>query len=391
MILLRDLSPRLLPLLICGAIVITGCGGRNSAPPLPGASAGSPAAATSAPAAQEPRSATPGGPAACPPTGAAARLDAAGATFPAPLYTRWFAEYNTLCRVQINYQAVGSGGGIAQHTQKTVSFGASDAILTAAQKAAAPNTLMIPTVAGAVTPVVNLPALQRGQLKLSPDTLAGIFLGDIVKWNDPRIAADSAGVNLPNQDVIVVHRSDGSGTTNIFTAYLASVSGAWKDKVGSGNSVNWPAGLGGEGNAGVAGQVRQLPGAIGYVELAYARQNNMAWPALKNKAGRFVEPSLEATTAAMDGIQIPPSTEVMIVDSANQNAFPIAGFTWVLVYEDGGDPGVAKAIAHMLWWATHDGQKLASELDYAPLSDTARTAAESQIKKIKAGGAPALR
>ncbi|HEY3117497.1 MAG TPA: phosphate ABC transporter substrate-binding protein PstS, partial [Chloroflexota bacterium] len=245
-------------------------------------------------------------------------------------------------------------------------------------------------VAGSEALVVNLPGVQRGQIKLSAETLAGIFLGDITKWNDPKLGADNPGLNLPNQDVITVHRSDGSGTTNIFTTYLAAVSPAWKDKVGAGNSVNWPAGLGGEGNAGVAGQVRQLPGAIGYVELAYAKQNNMTWVALKNKSGKYIEPTIEATTAAMEGVQIPPSTEVMIVDSANPDAYPIAGFTWLLVYEQPPDAAAAKSVAHMAWWATHDGQNDAPQLDYAPLSTAARTAAEAQIKKIKAGAADAL-
>jgi phosphate transport system substrate-binding protein len=327
-----------------------------------------------------------GGVANCPPAGSATRLDGAGATFPAPLYTRWFAEYKTLCNVEINYQAIGSGGGIAQHTAKTVDFGASDGILTQAQKDAAPNTLMIPTVAGSEALVVNLPGLQQGQLKLSGETVAGIFLGEITKWNDPKIAAENSGVNLPNQDVVVVHRSDGSGTTNIFTNYLSAVSPTWKDKVGAGNSVNWPTGLGGEGNAGVAGQVRQLPGAIGYVELAYAKQNNMTWASLKNKAGNYLQPTLEATTAAMEGVSIPPSTEVMIVDSSNPQAYPIAGFTWILAYQNPEDAAKARTVAHFLWWATHEGERLATQLDYAPLSPAATTAAEAQIRKIQGGG-----
>ena len=358
--------------------------------PLPGdQNTASQAAATSGPAQAQPAAAG-SAVANCPPTGAAARLDGAGATFPAPLYSRWFSEYNTLCKVEINYQSIGSGGGIAQHTAKTVNFGASDGILTAAQKETAPGTLMIPTVAGAEAIVVNLPGIQRGQIKLTPANLAAIYLGDIIKWNDPRIAADNAGVTLPDLDIIVVHRADGSGTTNIFTTYLSAVSRAWKDKVGAGNAVNWPTGLGGQGNEGVAGQVRQLPGGIGYVELAYARQNNMTWASLQNKSGRFLEPSLDGTTAAMEGVQIPESTEVMIIDSANPNAYPISGFTWILVYQDQTDAAVARSVAHMLWWATHDGEKFATDLDYAKLSPSAQKAAEAQIKKIRVGGAAVI-
>jgi phosphate transport system substrate-binding protein len=348
----------------------------------PGSGAGSPVAA------QSPVAPAAGGSnvAACPPSGSATQLTGAGATFPGPIYSRWFSDYKSQCNVEINYQAIGSGGGISQHTQKTVNFGASDGIMTDAQKQAAPGTLHIPTVAGAVAVVVNLPGVQRGQVKLTPDTLAAIYLGQITKWNDPRLMADNQGVPLSDVDIIVVRRADGSGTTNIFTSYLAKVSNAWRDQVGAGNSVNWPVGLGGEGNAGVAGQVRQLPGGIGYVELAYAKQNNMVWASLRNQANRFVEPTLEATTAAMEGVQIPESTEVMIVDSANQNAYPIAGFTWLLVYQEQSDAAVGRTLAQVIWWATHDGQRTAAELDYAPLSPGAQRAAEGQIRKIRAGG-----
>lgn len=375
----------------CGAVlatlVLAACQPQGA--PLPAQQGGAPQArATAAGGAQ-----TGGGSGAtpsCPPAGAGRQLTGAGATFPAPLYTRWFAEYRNMCNVEINYQAIGSGGGIRQHTEKTVEFGASDGIMTDAQKAAAPGTLHIPTVAGAVAPVVNLRGIRSGQLRLTPDTLAGIYLGQITRWNDQRLRNDNPSLNLPDQDIIVVHRSDGSGTTNIFTSYLAAVSPAWRETVGAGNSVRWPAGLGGEGNAGVAGQVRQLPGAIGYVELAYAKQNNLPWVAMRNRAGQFIEPSIEATTAAMEGVQIPESTEVMIVDSANPAAFPIAGFTWILVYEDQTDPAAARTLAHMLWWATHDGARIAPELEYAPLSAAAQRAAEAQIKKIRVGGQPIL-
>jgi phosphate transport system substrate-binding protein len=263
--------------------------------------------------------------------------------------------------------------------------------MTAQQKSEAPGSLHIPMVAGAVTPVVNLQGIRAGQLRLTPDTLAGIYLGEITRWNDARLRTANPGLNLPDQDVIVVRRSDGSGTTNIFTSYLAAVSPTWQQRVGAGNSVNWPTGLGGEGNAGVAGQVRQLPGAIGYVELAYAKQNNIAWVAMQNQAGNFIEPSLEATTAAMEGVQIPESTEVMIVNSANPQAFPIAGFTWILVYQDQSNPAVANTLATMLWWAIHDGQSTAPQLDYAPLSLAAQHAAEAQIMRITSAGVAVIR
>lgn len=327
----------------------------------------------------------------CPPAGSAATLTGAGATFPAPLYTRWFDEYKQQCNVSVNYQAIGSGGGIKQHTSKLVDFGASDGILTEKQKEEATGTLMIPMTSGAVAVVVNLQGVETGKLKLTPETLSGIYLGTITKWDDPKLAADNAGLKLPSQPITVARRSDGSGTTNIFTSYLADVSADWKGKVGKGNSVQWPVGVGGEGNAGVAGIVKQRPGSIGYVELAYAMQNKLTWVALKNKSGAFVEPSLEATTAAMEGITIPDNTEVMIVNSANPKAYPIAGFTWILVYENQTDKAKAEALATMLWWAIHDGQKYATQLDYAPLSPAATTKAEVLIKKIKVNGQPVIK
>jgi phosphate transport system substrate-binding protein len=249
---------------------------------------------------------------------------------------------------------------------------------------------MIPTVAGAVAVVVNIPGIQAGQLRLTADTLARIYQGEITRWDDQRLQADNPSLSLPNTDIIVVRRSDGSGTTNIFTSYLAAISSGWARDVGAGNSVSWPVGLGGEGNAGVAGQVRQLPGAVGYVELAYATQNNMAWVTLRNSSGNWVQPSLAATTAAMEGTAIPESTEIMIVNSANPDAYPIAGFTWILVYENQPSMTVAQTLASMLWWTTHDGQSYAGQLEYAPLSPTARAAAEAQIRRIMVDGQPVL-
>ncbi|MPZ14918.1 MAG: phosphate ABC transporter substrate-binding protein PstS [Chloroflexi bacterium] len=375
---------------VVATLLLAAC--QSQAAPLPGQSG------TQAPSAPARPAATSGAQtsdpavevADCPPSGAATQLTGAGATFPAPLYTRWFAEYRNICGVEINYQAIGSGGGIRQHTERTVDFGASDGILTSQQFEAAPGTIMVPMTAGAEAIVVNLPGIARGQLKLSPETLAGIFLGEITKWNDPRIAADNQGMNLPDQDVIVVHRSDGSGTTFIFVDYLSKVSTAWRDRVGVGTSVDWPVGLGGEGNAGVAGQVRQLPGAVGYVELAYAVQNNMTWAAVKNAGGRFVEPSLEGATVAMEGVTLPDDMQVMITNTNRPDGYPIAGFTWMLVYEDQADSAKAQTLTHFLWWALHDGQSIGPELEYAPLSSEAVSKAEALVMQITAGGDPLL-
>ena len=347
------------------------------------------ASATAAPKpteAAKPAAATAASDQTCPATGSATTLTGAGATFPNPLYTRWFDEYAKLCNVKVNYQAIGSGGGIQQHSKKLVDFGASDGILTDQQKTDAPGTLMIPMTSGAVAVVVNLEGVESGKLKLTPDTLAGIYLGTITKWDDPKLAADNAGLKLPAQAITVVRRADGSGTTNIFTSYLAEVSADWKSKVGKGNAVHWPVGIGGEGNAGVAGAVKQRTGSIGYVELAYARQNKLVWTALKNQSGAFVEPTLDGTTAAMEGVTIPDSTEVMIVNSANAKAYPICGLTWILVYEQQTDKGKAQSLVSVLWWALHAGQKFAADLDYAALSPAATQKAEALVRRIKSDG-----
>src|SRR5581483_9307091 len=317
-------------------------------------------------------------------------LTGAGATFPAPLYTRWFAEYHQRCGVQINYQAIGSGGGISQHTNHTVDFGASDGLLTPAQLDAAPGTIMIPMTAGAEAIIVNLQGFQRGQLRLTPDALAGIYLGEVTKWNDARIASANPGLSLPSQDIIVVHRSDGSGTTFIFTDYLSKVSTAWSQRVGSGTSVNWPTGLGGEQNAGVAGQVAQLPGSIGYVELAYAVQNNLVWASLQNAAGEWVEPTLDGTTVAMQGVSLPDTMQVMLTNSTHPAAYPIAGFTWILVYADQTNAAKARTLAYFLSWALTQGQTFSADLFYAPLSPNAVEKAEALIHKITANGQPVL-
>ncbi len=325
---------------------------------------------------------------ACPPGGSATALTGAGATFPAPLYTRWFDAYASMCNVQINYQAIGSGGGIRQHTERTVDFGASDGILTAEQDSAAPGTLMIPTVAGAVAVVVNLEGVMAGRLNMSGDTVARIYLGEITRWNDGRLMAENPGASLPNRAITPVRRSDGSGTTNIFTSYLSAISPDWRTRVGAGNSVQWPAGVGGDGNAGVAGQVRQIPGAVGYVELAYALQNSLAWVGLRNQANVYVEPSLASTTAAMEGVALPEDMRVMIVDSATPDAYPIAGFTWLLVYQNQTDRAKAQSLVTMLRWAVTDAQTLAAPLEYAALSPSAQDRALALINRVTLGGQP---
>jgi len=371
------------------AFLLAACGGgETTGTPSPAAT--SPGATrTPAPATPTPAAANP-----CPPAGAATGLTGAGATFPNPLYTKWIDEYKKLCNVKINYQPIGSGGGIKAITDKTVDFGASDGIMTDAQETAAETAggpvLHIPMVSGAEAVVFNLPNLQRGQLKLSPDVLSDIYLKKITKWNDPRITALNSGLSLPNTDIAVVHRSDGSGTTFIFTNYLSKVSQEWSTKVGSATSVNWPGDIGGEGNAGVAAQVRQIPGAIGYVELAYAIQNNMIWASLKNQAGNFLEPGLDATTAAAVGITLPDDMKVLLTNSSNSNAYPIVGFTWVLAYVNQTDKAKGQALVSYLWWAIHDGQKFTKDLLYAALPAEAVKKAEAEIKSVNYQGQPLL-
>jgi phosphate transport system substrate-binding protein len=323
-------------------------------------------------------------------TSQAQSLNGAGATFPAPLYTKWFDEYNKLTGVKINYQAVGSGAGIKQITAGTVDFGASDGIMTDEQVAAAEAyggpILHIPMTSGAVAVIYNLQGIASGQLKLTGEVLADIYLKKITKWNDPAITTLNPGMNLPSADIAVVHRSDGSGTTFIFTNYLSKISEEWKTTVGNATSVSWPGDIGGEGNAGVAGQVKQIPGGIGYVELAYATQNNLPWTALKNASGNYVEPSLEATTKASEGIALPDDMKIMITNSTNPGAYPIAGFTWILVFVNQKNEPVGQALVNMLWWNIHEGQQYCEALDYAPLSASAVTKAENEIKTINYQG-----
>ena len=313
-------------------------------------------------------------------------VNGAGATFPAPLYMKWFAEYHKLHPdFAFNYQAIGSGGGIQQITAGTVDFGASDAPLKDEQIAKIPDVVHVPTVLGAVVVTYNAPVKS---LKLTPDVLAAIFLGRITRWNDPAVVAINPGEKLPDAAIAVAHRSDGSGTTFAFTDYLAKVSPEWKAKVGAGTSVQWPVGLGGKGNDGVTGLVKQMPGSIGYVELAYANQNKLALAELRNRDGAFVKPSLESTSAAAAGVAMPADYRVSITDAAGKDAWPIASFTYLLVHRDQKDAAKGEALATFLWWATHEGQRYASPLDYAPLPKPVVAMVEKTLQSLTVQGRP---
>jgi phosphate transport system substrate-binding protein len=314
-------------------------------------------------------------------------LNAAGATFPFPLYSKWMHEYNRIHpNIRINYQSIGSGGGIRQITAGTVDFGASDAPMTPDEEKAAPATLFhIPTTLGAVCITYNIAGV-TSSLNITPDVLADIYLGKLTKWNDPRLTKPNPSVKLPDTTITVVHRSDGSGTTNVFTDYLSKVSSDWKTTVGMGKSVKWPTGLGGKGNEGVTGQVKTTPGAIGYVELAYAMQNKLPVAAMQNKAGQFVKPSIPAITEAAAGVDMPPSLHVSITDPTGKTAYPISAFTYLLVYQKAKDPVKGSAIAHFVWWAIHDGQKYSAALDYAPLPESVVKKEEARLKDLTAGG-----
>jgi phosphate transport system substrate-binding protein len=311
-------------------------------------------------------------------------INGAGATFPFPLYSKWFSDYHKAHpQYQFNYQSIGSGGGIKQITEHTVDFGASDAPLTDEELAKAPGIVHIPTVMGAVVVTYNAPV---ASLKLTPKTIAGIFLGAITKWNDPALAGDNPGVKLPDGAVAVVHRSDGSGTTNIFTDYLAKVSPEWKAKVGAGKSVKWPAGLGAKGNEGVTGLVKSTPGAVGYVELAYATQNKLPMAELKNHDGFFVKPSIQGTSLAAAGVEMPKDFRVSITDAKGKDAYPMASFTYLLVYRDQTDAAKGKSLLNFIWWAVHDGQKFAPPLDYAPLPKAVVTQVEQTLHSMTIQG-----
>jgi phosphate transport system substrate-binding protein len=312
-------------------------------------------------------------------------LNGAGATFPNPMYSKWFSEYHKLHPdVQINYQPIGSGGGIRQVIAGTVDFGASDMPMTDDQlREAKVKILNIPTVLGAVVPAYNIPGV-TGEVKFTPDALAGIFLGKITKWNDKAIAGPNPGVNFPNQDILVVHRSDGSGTSFIWTDYLSKVNAEWKNQVGSGTSVKWPIGLGGKGNEGVAGSIRQLQGSIGYVELIYAVQNNIAYGSVRNAAGNFVKASLEGVTAAAASApKMPPDFRVSITNAPGKESYPISSFTWLLIPAQSKDPAKGKILADFLNWMVTDGQKMTAALSYAPLPESVAEKVKEVIKQVK--------
>lgn len=338
-------------------------------------------------------------------------LNGAGATFPKPLYDQWVAAYNKLTGVQINYQGIGSGGGIQGISDQSLDFGASDGPMTDEQlaKAKGGNVLHIPMALGGVVLTYNIPELQgQAALKFTPDTLALVFLGEagrvtgdnprdpIIKWNDARLVVDNPQLANIDKFIVVVHRSDSSGTNNIFTSYLSAVSQDWADIVGFGNSVDWQTGIGAKGNAGVAGNVSQTAYSIGYVEAGYALANNLPMADVQNKAGKFVSATQETVSAAAAGVELPDDMRVKIVNADGDNAYPIAGFTWLLVYENQTDAAKALAITRYAWWATHDGQEyIATSTDavakgYAPLPAPAIAKAEALIEKINVNGTQVL-
>jgi phosphate transport system substrate-binding protein len=316
-------------------------------------------------------------------------INGAGATFPFPIYSKWFSQYNKLHPdIQINYQSIGSGGGIKQITERTVDFGASDAPLTDEQLKKAPGLQHIPTVMGAVVIVWNLPGVP--ELRIAPELLANIYLGKITKWNDPELKKDNPSAKLPDTAITVAHRSDGSGTTSIFTDYLSKVSPEWKAGPGKGTSVNWPAGLGGKGNEGVTGLVKQNEGAIGYVELAYANQNKLPTAELRNHDGQWVKPTLDGVSAAAAKMELPEDYRVSITDQPGKAAYPIAAFTYLLVYRDQHDAQKGDALLEFIWWAEHEGQNGAAALDYAPLPKPVVQKVEQTLKGMTVNGKPVL-
>lgn len=316
-------------------------------------------------------------------------LNGAGATFPYPMYSTWFSEYNKLhSDIQINYQSIGSGGGIRQLIAGTVDFGASDGPMTdqqlaEAEKARGTKILHIPTVLGADVPAYNIPGVS-GEVKFTPEALAGIFRGKITKWNDKAITSVNPDMKFPDQDIIVIHRSDGSGTTYIFTDYLSKISKDWQSEVGKGTSVKWPVGLGGKGNEGVAGMIRQMQGAIGYVELIYAVQNKISYGVVKNSTGNFVKASLESVTAAAGSVkEMPADFRVSITNAPGKDAYPISSFTWLLIPMHSKDAAKGKILADFLNWMVDDGQKMTSSLTYAPLPGSVAEKVKAAVKQVK--------
>jgi len=324
-------------------------------------------------------------------TGGEVRLQGAGATFPNPLYQKWLSEYGKLnANVKIDYQSIGSGGGIKQIQARTVDFGASDAPMSDAELKASPAELIhIPTVLGAVVLTYNLQGVSK-PLRFSPDVIADIFLGKITKWNDPRIKADNADASLPSAEITVVHRAEASGTSFVFSDYLSKVSADWKQKVGADKSPNWPVGQGGKGNEGVTGQIKQQPNTIGYVELAYALQNKLPVALVKNASGVFVEPSVDAVTAAAaaSAATTPDDLRVSITNANGAGVYPISSYTYILAYKAQSDATKGKTLVDFLWWGIHDGEQFAKDLQYAPLPDEIIKRAEAKINSITAGGKP---
>ncbi len=317
----------------------------------------------------------------------------AGSTFIYPLFSKMFSEYNKLTGLKVNYQSIGSGGGILQLTNKTVDFGASDAPLNEEQdqKIGQP-VLHIPMCSGAVVLSYNLPGV-TDTINLTPDVIAGIYAGKIKKWNDPKIVAENKNINLPNTTIIVVHRSDGSGTTNIFTTYLSKVNADWAKSPGAGSSVNWPAGLGGKGNEGVSGLVKQTPGAIGYMELAYAIQNKMAFSRIKNQSGNYITPAVSSTSAASN-VQLPADAKINLTNTEAADGYPLSGFSWAIIYKEQNynnrSKDRAENLVKLLWWNIHEGQQFCEGLHYAPLSPAALTVAENILKSATFDGQPLL-
>ncbi len=322
--------------------------------------------------------------------GTATSLNGAGATFPYPLYSKWFSDYARATGVRINYQSIGSGGGIRQFSEGTVDFGATDGPMTDEQMAAVGgNVLHVPTILGAVVLTYNLPALGEARLRLDAATIADIFLGKVTRWNDPRLVALNPGVPLPSRDLIVVHRSDGSGTTYVFVDYLSKVSEEWRSRVGLATSVNWPTGLGGKGNEGVTQQVKQLEGSIGYVELVYALANRIPYAEVRNAAGSFVDATLESVTAAAASTPLPPSTDfrVSITNAPGAAAYPIASFTWLLVHPDNPDQAKARTLKDFLtWMISPEAQDAARGLGYAPLPAEVVELIRQRLGTLRAGG-----
>jgi len=312
-------------------------------------------------------------------------LNGAGATFPYPMYSKWFSEYHKLHPdAEINYQSIGSGGGIRQVLAGTVDFGASDGPMSDEQLAQSKvKILHVPTVLGAVVPAYNVPGV-NGELKFTPEALAGIFLGKITSWNDNALTSANPGVNLPNQPIIVIHRSDGSGTTFIFTDYLSKVSPEWQSQVGKNTSVKWPVGLGGKGNEGVAGMIRQMQGAIGYIELIYAVQNKIPYGTVKNSSGAFVKASLDSVTAAAASVKnMPADFRVSITNAPGKDAYPISSFTWLLIPVKSKDAAKGKIISDFLNWMVDDGQKMTADLTYAPLPASVASKVKTEIKQVQ--------